>query len=373
MSYKKLNMIPTMYINLKKSIGLMLLACIALSSCKKIFDLPDEKDYLSSRINYNNKTFDPILGRNNIMGGFNGDNSTQPIKFEIINARFGDGRPVTDLFQVRPTYVWTKAYTGLEKSIEEIEAKRKLEDHPLFEVRQSGEFILWAAATNDLITPRAADTTNFPQNTRYFDLRVTNSGGSAIIRDLSVRPFRERPYEPSDDFNIYSGGPAPHPKSPNNPNSRNYIRPFLNNVIGAQSDQPLRSNDDYKEVVVYIRPVPGGSGNSIRFKFLDKDSVAINPNLFNETRWDRIVHGFNMEKTNEYVQYTVAYPIPLVEVVTNYAPGGNRDHAEFSYSRKGFGGGRTVATFGIDFAIYKKGDWEVVFHFLKENPKFEDE
>ena len=34
----------------------------------------------------------------------------------------------------------------------------------------------------------------------------------------------------------------------------------------------------------------------------------------------------------------------------------------------------SIATsFGIDFAIYKKGDWEIVFHFLKDNPKFEDE
>ncbi|MCC8408094.1 DUF5007 domain-containing protein [Mucilaginibacter sp. UR6-1] len=373
MSFKKFNMIPNMHINIKQQFALLLLTLITMSSCKKIFDLPDEKDYLSSNVNYNNKIFDPILGRNTVMGGFNGDNSTQPIKFEIINPRYGDGRPVTDLFQVKPTYVWTKAYTGLEKSIEEIEAKRKLEDHPLFEVRQSGEFIMWASTNNDLITPRSADSTNFPQDTRYFDVKITNTGGTTTIRDLQVRPFRERPYEPSDDFNIYSGGPAPHPKSPYNPNSRNYIRPFLDGVIGAQTEEPLRSNDDYKDVVVYIRPFTGGNGNSIRFKFLDKDSVAINPTKFNETKWDRIVHGFNMEKTNEYVQYTVAYPIPLVEVPTNYAPGGSRDHAEFSYSRIGFGGGRAIAKFGIDFAIYKKGDWEVVFHFTKENPKFEDE
>ncbi|WP_042722448.1 DUF5007 domain-containing protein, partial [Flavobacterium sp. B17] len=99
-----------------------------------------------------------------LMGGFNGDNSTQPLKFEIINARFGDGRPVTDLFQKKPTYVWTAPYNGLEKSLAEIEAKRKLEEHPLFEVRSSGEFIMWGSSTNALITPRSADSTNFPQD-----------------------------------------------------------------------------------------------------------------------------------------------------------------------------------------------------------------
>jgi hypothetical protein len=351
----------------------LLFAAVALSSCKKMYGIPDEKDYLSSNVNYSNKVFEPILGRTTLMGGFNGDNSTQPLKFEIINARFGDGKPVTDLFQKRPTYVWTAPYNGLEKSLAEIEAKRKLEDHPLFEVRSSGEFIMWASSNNELIKPRPSDSTNFPQDTRYFDIKITNTGGSTIIRDLQVRPFRERPYEPSDDFNIYSGLPAPHPKTPYNPASRNYIRPFLNGVIGQVTDIPLQSNDEKKDVVVYIRPFTGGTGNSLRFKFLNKDSVEMNPALFNETTWDKIVHGFNMQKTATYVQYDVAYPIPLVEIPTVYAPGGTRDHAEFKYSRIGFGGSRVVASFGIDFAIYKKGDWEIVFHFLKDNPKFEDE
>jgi hypothetical protein len=358
---------------IKKEFIFFLFAIAILSSCKKIFNLPGEKDYLSSNINYSNKIFEPIIGRTTLMGGFNGDNSTQPIKFEIINTRFGDGRPYTDLFQKKLTYVWIAPYNGLEKSLAEIEAKRKLEEHPLFEVRSSGEFIMWASSTNELIKPRSADSTNFPQDTRFFDLRISNTGGSTVIKDLQVRPYRERPYEPSDDFNIYSGGPAPHPKTPYNPLSRNYIRPFLNGVIGASSDIALQSNDDKKDVVVYIRPFTGGNGNSLRFKFLNKDSVAINPAFFNETAWEKIVHGFNMQKTPTYVQYDVAYPIPLVQVPTTYAPDGTRDHAEFKYSRIGFGGVRVVASFGIDFAIYKKGDWEIVFHFIKENPKFENE
>jgi hypothetical protein len=357
----------------KKEFIFFLFAIAVLSSCKKIFNLPNEKDYLSSNVNYSNKIFEPIIGRTTVIGGFNGDNSTQPIKFEIVNARFGDGRPVTDLFQKKATYVWTSAYNGQEKSLAEIEAKRKLQEHPLFEVLPSGEFILWASSTNELIAPRPADSTNFPQDTRFFDVKITNTGGHTIIRDFQIRPFRERPYEPSDDFNIYSGGPAPHPKTPYNPLSRNYIRPFLNNVIGATTDIPLESNDDKKDVVVYIRPFTGGNGNSLRFKFLNKDSVEMNPALFNETVWDKIVHGFNFQKTLTYAQYDVAYPIPLVEIPTIYAPGGTRDHAEFRYSRIGFGGVRVVASFGIDFAIYRKGDWEIVFHFLKDNPKFENE
>lgn len=86
-----------------------------------------------------------------------------------------------------------------------------------------------------------------------------------------------------------------------------------------------------------------------------------------------MLHGFNMQMTNEYVQYDVGYPIPLVEIPTPYAPGGTRAHAELKYSRIGFGGTRVMAGFGLDFAIYRPGDWEIVFLFRTENPKFEND
>lgn len=358
-----------------KKASLLLLPALAIcGGCKKLYDLPKEKDYLSSNINFSNKIFEPILGRNTIMGSFNSDHSTEPLTFEIVNARYGDGRPMTDLFQEASTFVWTGTYTGLEKSLDEIEAKRKVETHPLFEIRRSGEFIMWASSTNQLITPRATDSTNFPQDTRYFDLKVRNSGGEALIKDFQVRPWRERPYEPSNDLNIYTGGVAPNPKDPTNTADRDYIRPFVYNVIGVQSEKNLVSNDDRKDVVTYIRRIGGGEKiHRLRIKVLDKDSLPINPATFNETTWATMVHGFNMHMTDEYVEYDVAYPIPLVEIPTPYATGGTRAKAELKYSRLGFGGSRVLAGFGIDFAIYQQGDWEIVFHFKTENPKFEND
>ncbi len=348
----------------------VLFALIAFSGCKKLYDLPEEKDYLSNNVNFSNKVFEPIIGRTNLMGGFNGDNSTQPITFEIVNARFGDGKPVTDIFQKVPTYVFIAPYTGLEKSLAEIEAKRKIEVHSLFEIRSSGEFILWGSSTNQLIKPRPIDSTNFSQDTRFFDVKIKNTGGERLIRDLQIRPFRERPYEPSNDFNAYTGLPAPDPKFPLDKKLRDYIRPYLNNVVGATTNKNLISNNDQKDVVVYIRPFTGGNGHSLRIKALNKDSVEINPSSFNETVWDKMIHGFNMQKTDKYVQYDVAYPIPLVEIPTFYAPGGSRAKAQLSYSRGAFGGGRIIANFGVDFAIYQAGDWEIVFHFKTDNPKF---
>ncbi len=353
---------------------LLLVSLVLFAGCKKIFDFPEEKDYLSNNVNYSSKLFEPVLGRTSLMGSINIDKSTTPLTFEIVNARMGDGTPITDLFQVRKTWVWTTAYTGTETSLAQIEAKRKLEDHPLFEVRSSGQFIMWASSTNDLIAPRPADSSTLIQDSRLFDLKIKNTGGEMIIKDFQIKPWRERPYEPSNDINPYTGLTARDPNFPNNLKKRDYLTPsFFSNIIGETSNTELTNNTNQKDLVVYIRPFTGGSGHSLRFVFLDKDSIPMNPAVFNETQWDQVVHGFDRKMTTTYVQYEVAYPIPLVNLKTIYAPNGDQASSTFGYSRRGFGGTRTTSSFGLSYNIYRQGDWEIVFHFRRENPKFEDE
>ncbi|WP_185214216.1 DUF5007 domain-containing protein [Sphingobacterium mizutaii] len=343
------------------------------TACSKMYDLPEDRDFISENINYIIKILEPTLGRNNVFTSLSEDNSTLPMKFEIVNARYGDGRPVTDLFTKVQTYEWIQEYDGKEKSLAEIEAKRRLVEKPAFEVDSNGRMILWAGATNAIIKPRPVDTVLKTQDIRFFDLKVQNSGGTQIIKDFQFIPWREIPYFPSTDINPYTGGKAPDPLRPKDTTRQDYIIPsFLNNVIGERTQLPLVNNNIQKDVVVYIRPFSGGKGNSLRFKFMGADGKFINPVKFNETRWDFLVHGFNKVMTPEYVQYDVAYPIPLTPYRTDFSDAGGA-HVSFSYSRLGFGGGRTVGQFGLNFAIYKKGDWEIVFHFRNQNPKFEDE
>jgi hypothetical protein len=356
-----------------------LLAIFGLSGligCKKIFNLPNEKEYMSTNVNYSVKTFSPILGRTNLYNEiFNADNSTFPMTFEIINPRFGDGRSAKDMLMKKQVLVWTTEYTGLETSIAEIEAKRRLEEHPMVELRSSGDLIVWYTANKDVFVPR--DSVIYPQDVRYFDVKVTNSGGTRIINELSLTPYRERPYSPDNDINPFSGLP-----NTTSPGGKVLVRlqPTISGMTGEGTNLPLLVNGGGTKglVYTYIRKVPGGNGNSLRFKFLNKDSVTINPNKFNETKWDRLVHGFNMVKTNEYVKYDVAYPIPLAAIPTQYTAGGTTGsgtnaHVEFSYSRIGFGGKREIGIIMQDFRIFEKGDWEIVFHFKTVNPKFEDE
>lgn len=366
-----------MHKRIYRTVIIGLAATSTLSGCKKIFNVPEEKDYLSPRLTYTNKSYSPILGRTTLLSNiFNADNSSFPLKFEIINARLGDGTPVTDLFQVQKTWAWVGAYDGNEKSIAEIDAKRKMEDHPLFEVRSSGEFIMWGSATSALVKPRGpSDTDN---ETRFFDVKVSNGGGETVIQNLRIQPFRERPYEPHDDRDEFSGGPATESDSV----TRKYIYPaYLNNMVGENSNLPLRLtlNRDQgliPDVRVYFHRK--GNGHSLAFKFMNTDSVAMDPALFKRTRWDEILHGFNRITTATEVKYDVAYPIPLARVPTKYTVGGlngdgSQAHVEFSFDRLTFGGIRAVATMGLNFNIFQEGDWEIVFHFIRENPKFEDD
>jgi hypothetical protein len=356
--------------------ALILLTAVAtFSGCRKIFDVPEEKDYLSTKINYTRKSFDPTLGRLNLFtGSFSADNSSFPMKFELINPHFGDGRDANDMLTSKETLVWTSEYTGFETSVAEIDAKRKMESHPMVEIRSSGDIIVWPTASADILKP--ADSVVYPQDIRYFDVRVTNSGGSRVIKDLNIIPKVEIPYSPDDDLNKITGMPQT-----TTPGGKTLVRNFvgtLSNVTGESTNRPMDDPRDPNKglVYLYIRKVPGGTGNSLRFKFLDKDSVAINPAKFNETKWDQLVHGFNKEMTTEYVKYEVAYPIPLVRgIPTKYTNGGvtgsgDEARVEFAWSRVGFGGIKQTSVIGQNFRIFQKGDWEIVFHFKTVNPKF---
>ncbi len=354
--------------------GILLASYALFGSCTDIYDLPEDRDFISEEIKYENNVLEPILGRTNLFSTLNPNNSTLPLKFEIVNARYGDGRPVTDIFQKVPTYEWITEYDGLEKSLAEIEAKRRLVNKSLLEIDSLGRIILWGSSSNELIDPRPADTVLKTQDIRFFDIKITNTGGSRILKDFQLIPWRQRDYSPSTDINPYTGGVAPDPKSPKDPTKQDYILPawISSNLIGEQTERRLENNADREDIVVYIRKFEGGSGNNLRFKFMAKDGTFINPVKFNETKWDELVHGFNKTISTEYVQYDVAYPIPLTNYRTDYV---NGDHArvEFAFSRIQRGGDRIRANFGLDFRIFKQGDWEIIFHFRNDNPKFEDD
>ena len=351
---------------------LLILPLVTLSvlcGCKKWYGVPDDKDFLSEQITFTTTLFQPVIGRLNLFSGvFNADNSTQPLSFKIVNVRANDGTnngagtPSNDLTQIVPTLVWTSAYTGSEASVAEIEAKRHLENHPLFEVRGGGQLILWPAATDSLVSRLQA--TGALASGYLFDVQVSNTGGSRTLTNLRLNPYRARPYEPSNR-DVVTGM-----------QTDSILPSVLTGMLGVNSRTALANNtgNHGANSSVWVRFKRTGDGNSLTFKFLDANKNPINPALFNNTKWATLLHGFNMQMTNQYVRYDVAYPIPLAVLPTKYTTNdGSQATVLFSYTRLGFNGVREVGKMGLNFNIFRQGDWEIDFQFRTETPRFQDE
>lgn len=346
----------------------ILLLSVVVTGCEKLYDLPADKDYLSDNATYTATRFSPVLGRTTLLGNFSADNSNLPLIFEIKNPRNADGTPSTAFSQTAPVLVWKAPYTGLETSLQEIEAKRVQEEHPLFEVLPSGEFVLWNTAVNGNFLKTGTDSTYF------FDVQVSNDGGSKTVRRLELAPMRERPYEPSTHIDQYSGNPL----FELNGQPKRLLPNILSGMRGAGTNRTLVREENANLATVkqdcWVYFNRKGDGQSISFKFMDKDSSVIDPAKFNGTKWNSLLHGFNMQMTPEYVKYDIAFPIPLTRVPTLYTTAdGLQATVSFSYNRIGFSGTRETGNLGLSFNIFQPGDWEIIFFFHNETPKFDNE
>ncbi|WP_228098862.1 DUF5007 domain-containing protein [Pedobacter sp. MC2016-24] len=329
-------------------IPLVLLICIS-GACKKL--LPTDRDTFNLEARFTQTVYKPVLGRTTLMtNNFDAQSSTLPLTFKIVNPRNSDGVIAPELIKPFDVLVWKKAYTGLEKTLAEIEAKRVVEQHPLFEIREhSGEFILWAAANQNILK-------SLPDSGYTFDVEVTNNGGRRYFNNMSLQPYKERPSEPNS-IDPITGADLNTP-----------IRPTGIFMTGERTSSFLGASD----VNVYMNRK--GDGNSLTFRFLDSLQRPIDPNKFNRTDWAKLVHGFNMNITNTYVKYDVAYPIPLVAIPTAYtSTDGKQASVMFKYDRLGFGGVKENGFLAFDFSIYRPGAWEIIFWFNRDNPKFENE
>lgn len=332
------------------------LVLVTVAACKKL--VPEYREALSAEAGFSQTTFDPVVGRTTMYSNIftNPNNSSSyPIEFKIVNARRFSGEAAPELTDVFPVKVWTQSYTGEEKSLAEIEAKRVQEYHHVFEVRKhAGDFVMYASSSSRFVRCQA-------DSGYIFDVEMTNGGGRRYFRHLRLMPFRERPYEPSN-LNPITGQSVANGIYPN----------FLQNVMGDSTDQYLSAAD----IDVYIRKSTEGraSNSSISFMFLDKHFKTIDPARFSLTDWNNLLHGFNMTRNNTRVTYDVSFPVPLVQLPTRFTTAdGRRARVRFSWPRIGFGGMRQDGVIGLDFAIYEPGNWEIVFAFKKDNPKFSND
>ncbi|QIL41109.1 DUF5007 domain-containing protein [Pedobacter sp. HDW13] len=336
-------------LNLLRICLILVLGSIALSACKK--NLPDERLSIANDSQYTQYLYQPVLGRNTLFANnFQYGNSSRPLDFKIVNMRTFNGEPAPELTNNYPVTVWKTAYDGTEKSLAAIEAKRTIENHPLFEVRpHSGEFMMWAAANSNMVKAQ-------PDSGYVFDVEMSNSGGRKYYQNFRLRPLRERPYEPSNLDPITGQGTSVSV----NPTSV---------FITGERGQLLNTRDD---VQVLFKKT--GNGNSLTFKFADTLSNPIDPNKFAATDWANLVHGFNMVKDAGKVKYEVAYPIPCSAYPTKYTTlSGDQARVVFRFNRQAFGNIQQQCFLSFNFNIYQKGDWEITFWFKRDKPKFDND
>lgn len=345
------NINPTTAFYFYRRMMLCALVVCTIAACKKY--LPKERETVGGDSQFVIDSYQPVLGRTTFFtGNFFKGSTTYPADFKIVNPRRRNGDPAPELTDLFPVKVWKAAYTGNESTLAEIEAKREIQYRPIFEIGpHSGAFTLWSEGRSNFLRPQ-------PDSGYLFDVELSNSGGRRFYRDLKLMPFRERPYEPSN-YNPISGQPLSNGVNPS----------VISSIKGLSSGRYLGGGD----IEVYIRKLNAGTtaGNSISFKFLDTLFNPIDPALFANTNWAELLHGFDMQKTATGVTYKVAFPVPLIEMPTKYTSSdGRRAKVRFGYSRIGFGNQREDAELGLDFALYEAGDWEIVFAFKKDNPKF---
>lgn len=341
-----------------------ILLILVLSACRK---LPEKKDYLSQNASFSREdVYEPILGRTVLVKTqFSGDGSTYPMIFSVENARHAsDGSPATELFQNIKVQEWRRNYTGKETSLAQIDSERVWAEKPFFEIREgSGDFIFRSASSSQIHA--------YPDSGYLFDVKVQNKGNERVFKDFYLRPLKEVPYEPYE-YDVYNHDRKTETRT--SKDGKSYYVPYTIHPASVTNMYFTRDSlftDTLISVSFYKNTDKGSKGHSLTFKFVDENFNAIDPAKFNNTKWDLLVHGFDMEKTNTQVTYQVAYPVPLTDLSTRYASDG-KAHVKFGYSRKGFGGSRVDAYFTLDFSIYEQGDWTILFYF-RRNPRFEDD
>lgn len=328
-----------------------------LTGCYKD-TLPVEKDYMSKDMNFKKETFVANLGRMNVFVDiFNADYSTQPMQFTLQSPRI-EGKPAPLLLEEVDTRQWKDYYTGTEKSIAEIDAKRITVRRPILDLnKQNGQLVVWPVDSNKVRYGKY-----------FFDVMVKNGAGERLFPGLMLDFRRPRPYEPYEFDDLTGIRKAD--------NAGGIIRPtVISGFVDAQGREIKAEN-----VRLYFVKT-GTASNKLTFKFVDKDSLPIPISTFNIQRWDSLYYyskmadrdvkfAFNRQIPKDSMQVTYDIPNPFPVLAESFA-GDELAEYIFSFSKISYGFRRT-ARIGMKFSIHEPGEWTVVFRYLI-NPKFSDD
>lgn len=337
----------------------IVLALFSLTGCYKNL-VPKEQDYFSNNMNYSQSSFQVNLGRTNVFSFiFNADHSTEPLTFDIENVRHAaDSSAAPELTQLISVREWKQYYSGMEKSVAEIDAKRDTTQRPVLDIRpHSGEIFFWNT-----------DSGQVKPGIYYFDVRVKNGGGQKVFQNMKLDVRLPRPYDPYE-YDDRTGIRFPA-------NKGGLLHP--SNVYGVTD--LLNRNLPKDSINVYLVK-SGNSSNALSIEFFDKDSLPIPLSRFNTVRWDSLQYysaaaginvpfAFNRKMSSDSTVVTFDIPNPYPVLADTWGSA-ERSSITFTYSRVHYGQ-RLDAGIGFNFAVFQPGNWTLIFKF-KQNPKFADD
>ncbi|SIN66982.1 DUF5007 domain-containing protein [Chitinophaga niabensis] len=305
----------TSYKNIAKAVMLVALTGGVIYSCRKV-DMQD--GYFGENIRYKDKIITLETGRDAYKGDLILDRSTLPIKVELADIRRWDGKPAPEMKQEVDAVEWVEEFTGQEKTLEELEKKKRIVKRPVFEISPSDGRLKFRKESYEMDSA-----------TYFIDVKVSNGAGSRIIKNaLEVKVVKGADYESRDDgaWIVCSDydwdGCSPYFDS-----------------INIRIDK-----FEYK-----------GPGNKITVKFKDPNGNLMDPRTFPEgskqkgKRMQDFV--FAQRLLADRIEYDVAYPFNTADRQFEWwVPGaafGKNDHYDlFAY---------------VNFKVFRPGSWEITW------------
>ncbi len=147
---------------------------ITMISCEEI----PEPGSIAPDIKYKNRKQFAISGMKQTIGRFEVSTSTLPLEFSIVNISETDGKDASALTEEVPVVIYTEAIDGNE-SAEELAMKTKTVMQPAVSVNQyTGQIEI-------------LEGNNITAGEYHFDIEISNSSGSRILKDAIIIEFKE--------------------------------------------------------------------------------------------------------------------------------------------------------------------------------------
>jgi hypothetical protein len=180
-------------------------------------EIPEEGS-LAPDIGYKNRKQYAVSGLTQNIGDFLSSSSTLPLHFEIVNITETSGKDISALKEQLSVVHYKEALVGNE-SAEELQLKSEIVQQPAISINQNTGKI------------ELLEGNKVPAGEYRFDVKVSNTSGSKILKDAIVIEFVE--FEASS----WSSGMASPPKIERVASSPNQIL-----FIGYLNGEPLPGN-----------------------------------------------------------------------------------------------------------------------------------